>query len=183
MDSDENLVAELREGNEAAFNRIVERYKREMYALAYRFTGNHQDADDIAQETFLKAYRSVRSFRGDSSLRTWLYRIAVNTSINHLKKGKKSVWVELDTQRQAPAVGPKGEQKLLEKEFQARLEQAIARLPQKQKKTLILKVFQELKFSEIAAVMKCSIGTAKANFFHAVSKLKTDLIGYLQNEL
>jgi RNA polymerase sigma-70 factor (ECF subfamily) len=177
MVSDEELVAAFREGTESAFNRIVERYKREMYSVAYRISGNHGDADDIVQETFLRAYRALAAFRGGSSLKTWLYRIAVNTSINLLKRRARHAAAALDTHPAQATEGPRGERALLDEELRRRLSAAIGRLPEKQQKTLILKVFQELKFSEIASVMQCSVGTAKANFFHAVRNLRSELEG------
>lgn len=175
MEPDEQLVERFRDGDQSAFNRLVERHQRDVYRLAYRFVGNHADAHDLSQEAFVRVYRSLDRFRGDARFKTWLYRIVVNLSLNHVTRGRREQPGEVAVEDLALPVAPSGLTDVLEAEAREQLRGAIDALPEKQRKTLILKVFHELKFSEVAGIMKCSVGTAKANYFHAVQGLKRRL--------
>lgn len=174
--TDAELVASSLAGNRDAFDAIVERHRRHVYQLCYRFVGNHEDASDLAQDVFIRAYRGLHKFKGDSSLGTWLYRIAVNVSLN--KVGAKAPKPEpLDSlllghdervvSREDDAVDV-----LLRRERAGQVRAAIARLPRKQRATLILRVYHELPHEQIAAILGSSVGAAKANLFHALSNLK-----------
>jgi RNA polymerase sigma-70 factor (ECF subfamily) len=178
---DDNILVErFRHGDEGAFNQLVERHKREAYFVALRLTGSHEDARDLAQEAFIRCYQSMENFRGDCSFRTWLYRIVINLSLNFLKSPRISRRVELP--RNEVETVPGGEigsdpaEDLLQAQRTRMLKNAIARLPAKQKQTLVLKIYGELKYEEISEIMRCPVGTAKANFFHAVKRLR-ELIG------
>ena len=176
METDLELVERFREQNdEAAFNALVNRHQRDVYRLAFRISGNHEDAHDLAQEAFVRVYRKLGDFRGDAAFKTWLYRIVVNLSLNLVKKTNRQRKTHVDIDDVVVAVAPRGLRSALEAESHEQLRGAIQKLPEKQKKTLILKVFHELKYTEIAGVMKCSVGTSKANFFHAVQALKRHL--------
>lgn len=176
MESDESLVERFQlAGDEEAFRALVERHRRDVYRLAYRVSGNHEDAHDLSQESFVRVYRSLKSFRRDSAFRTWLYRIVMNLSLNHLKKRGREKTSPLGESEELLRVEPSGLSLLLAGERSRHLKAAIDRLPPRQKQTLILKVFRELKYVEIASVMRCTVGTAKANFFHAVRALRREL--------
>ena len=179
--SDEELVRRFRRGEETAFDLLVHRYRKEIYRVAYRISGNHAEADDLAQETFFRAYTALRGFRGESSLRTWLCRIVSNLSLNVVQSARVT---RRDTTtvedlamagESATVQAPIGLDNLVRQERRIRLRRAIGALPGKQKSTLILRTFEGLQFKEIARVMGCSTGTAKANFFHAVAFLKREL--------
>jgi RNA polymerase sigma-70 factor (ECF subfamily) len=172
---DDEILRRLREGDDEAFDEIVRLYQGDVYRLAYRLTGNPAEADDVAQETFLRAYQALPGFRGEASLRTWVLRIASNLSLNVLQSARVARRDPGHVAEKAPAVAPAGERGLLDKERQARLGSAIEALPNRQRTTLLLRVDQGLMFKEIARMMGCSTGTAKANFFHAVAALKRAL--------
>ena len=173
---DDALVAQFRDhDDDGAFNQLVIRHQRDVYRLAFRMAGNHADAHDLAQEAFVRVYRSLDRFRGDSAFKTWLYRIVVNLSLNHIKRTRREEMSRVDLDDVSLPVGPRSLDLLVEAERSEQVRGAIAKLPEKQKKTLILKVFHELKYTEIARIMKCSVGTAKANFFHAVQRLRREM--------
>lgn len=155
-------------GEREAFERLVARYQRDVYRLCYRYVNNHHDADDMAQETFLKAYRAIRAFRGDSAFATWLYRIAVNTCLNFRSSRKPEPSALVDT-----ATAPSAVLDDLELEERCRLvRDAVQRLPDKQRATLILTIYHELTHEEVAAIVGSSVGTVKANLFHALGNLR-----------
>ncbi len=165
------LVAACVAGRLDAFDVIVERHRRTVYQLCYRFVGNHEDASDLSQEVFLRAYRGLHRFHGHSSLRTWLYRIGVNVCLN--RAGVKPPVAEPIDARQHP--DPRTDDpatRLLRAERSAEVRAAVARLPRKQRAALILRVYHELSHAEIAGVLGCSVGAVKANFFHALGNLK-----------
>jgi RNA polymerase sigma-70 factor, ECF subfamily len=133
---------------------------------------NHHDASDMAQEVFLKAYRAIRSFRGDSSFSTWLYRIAVNTCLN-FRAARRPIAEELPD---ALPDGRASAAERLEREEQARrVREAVSSLPEKQRATVILKIYHDLTHEEVAAIVGSSVGTVKANLFHALGNLRKRL--------
>ncbi|HEX6323684.1 MAG TPA: sigma-70 family RNA polymerase sigma factor [Vicinamibacterales bacterium] len=171
---DRVLVAAFQAGHEAAFDVIVTRHQRHVYQICYRFAGSHEDAADLAQDVFVRAYRGLRKFKGDSALGTWLYRVAVNTSLNKVTP-KRPVMEPLDA---APRLDTRGEHPdtaLMRSEDAARVREAIRRLPPRQRATLVLRMYRELSHEQIAAVLGSSVGAAKANFFHALANLKKQL--------
>ena len=170
------LVDACLAGRAGAFDLIVERHRRQVYQLCYRFVSNHEDASDLAQDVFIRAYRGLRSFRGQSSLSTWLYRIGINVCLNRVTtKSPRTEPIEdrqhVDTRAESAA------DHLLRGERAARVRQAIARLPRKQRATLILRMYHELSHREIADTLGSSEGAVKANFFHALGNLKKLLGG------
>ena len=165
------LVAACLAGRREAFDIIVERHRRAVYRLCYRFVGNHEDASDLSQDVFVRAYRGLDRFRGQSSLGTWLYRIAVNASLNKVSaKQPQTEPIDARPHLDSRAVDPRSE--LIRGERAAQVRAAIARLPKKQRATVILRIYHELSHEEIAGVLGSSVGAAKANFFHALAKLK-----------
>jgi RNA polymerase sigma-70 factor (ECF subfamily) len=170
--AEREIVLASQRGDRDAFDRLVERYQREIYRLCYRYVGGHEDANDLAQEAFLRAWRSIGRFRGDSAFRTWLYRIAVNACLNH-RAAKRPLTQELPETLPDPT---RGVLSRAEAEDDARrVRGAIAELPEKQRATLILKVYHDLSHEEVARALGSSVGTVKSNLFHALSNLRRRL--------
>lgn len=164
------LVAACLDAAPGAFDLLVTRHRRAVYQVCYRFVGNHEDAADLTQDVFLRAYRGLGRFKGDSALATWLYRIAVNAALNHVA-GRKPALEPLDGHvLQTNEAGPADRLAAVERAIRVR--QAVARLPRRQRATLILRVYQDLPHQEIARILGTSVGAAKANFFHALNNLR-----------
>ena len=173
---DAELVQEVRDGNRQAFTELMRRYQQRVYWTARRIVGTHEDADDVAQETFVKAYLGLGDFRGDASFFTWLYKIAVNLSLNALRKKQVVTYLresELISRFLARSEDPSEE--VERKETQSRLDRAVAVLPEKQKAVFVLRFFDGLSYEEIADVMKTSVGGLKANYHHALKKIKQSM--------
>lgn len=170
------LVEACLDGRSGAFDLIVERHRRPVYLLCYRFVSNHEDASDLSQEVFLRAYRGLRSFRGQSSLGTWLYRIGVNVCLNRVS-AKKLQSESIDDRQFVDEHAESAPERLLKHERGARVRAAIAQLPRKQRATLVLRMYHEMSHQEIADVLGSSVGAVKANFFHALGNLKKLLGG------
>src|SRR5262249_35852282 len=158
-------------GRPGAFDLIVERHRRAVYQLCYRFVGNHEDASDLSQDVFLRAYRGLRSFRGQSSLSTWLYRIGVNGCLNRVTARTPRV-ESIEEQQHVDTKVESASELLLRTERATRVRAAIAELPRKQRATLILRMYHEMSHQEIAGVLGSSVGAVKANFFHALGNLR-----------
>jgi RNA polymerase sigma-70 factor (ECF subfamily) len=166
---DREAVLACQRGEREAFDILVERYQREIYRLCYRYVNNHADANDMAQEAFLKAYRALSSFRGESAFSTWLYRIAVNTCLN-FRGARRPETAEVSDALADDAEGPLRD---LEREERARqVREAVKRLPERQRATLILKIYHDLTHEEVARILGSSVGTVKANLFHALGNLR-----------
>jgi RNA polymerase sigma-70 factor, ECF subfamily len=168
---DRTLVDACRSGRRDAFDLIVERHQRQVYQLCYRFAGNHEDASDLAQDVFIRAYRGLHSFKGQSAFSTWLYRIAVNVCLNRVG-ARSQTWTTLDAADQADMREERADARILRGERAAEVRAAIARLPKKQRAALILRVYHDLPHDQIAAIVGSSVGAVKANFFHALANLK-----------
>jgi RNA polymerase sigma-70 factor (ECF subfamily) len=171
---DASLVAASVDGQREAFDVIVERHRRAVYQVCYRFVNNHEDASDLAQETFVRAWRGLRTFKGQAALSTWLYRIAVNVSLNRVS-ARPPATEPIDSDRfvDTRAEMPGAELERIQRA--AAVRRAIASLPDKQRATLILRTYQELSHQEIADILGSSVGAVKANFFHALNNLKKRL--------
>jgi RNA polymerase sigma-70 factor, ECF subfamily len=168
---DAALVRACLEGSRAAFDVIVRRHQRQMYQLCYRFVGNHEDASDLAQDIFIRAYRGLRGFKGGSAFATWLYRIGVNVCLNRVGARRRGFAPLVDAE-QVDSRSEAADAKLLRGERAAQVRSAIARLPRKQRATLILRVYHEMPHEQIAGVLGSSVGAVKANFFHALGNLR-----------
>jgi RNA polymerase sigma-70 factor, ECF subfamily len=169
-----SLVEACASGRPGAFDVIVERHRRAVYQLCYRFVGNHEDASDLSQDVFLRAYRGLGKFRGGSSLATWLHRIGVNLCLNRVSR-KTSPTEAIDEQQHIDTRGESASDRILREERGAQVRRAIAALPPKQRATLILRMYHELSHEEIAGVLGSSVGAVKANFFHALGNLRKRL--------
>jgi len=147
---------------------LVEQYHRPVFHMAYRLTQNRADAEDITQEVFFKAIRSLHTLKRASSVKTWLFKIAVNLSVDRWRK------VQLPPELPAPSFESHGPFASLEqKELQHQLQKAILQLHDKQRATLVLRIYHQLAFQEIAEVMGSPIGTVKANYHHAIVRLRS----------
>lgn len=168
---DAALVRAAAEGSRDAFDELVRRHQRAVYQLCYRFAGNHADACDLAQETFIRAYRGLPAFKGDAAFTTWLHRIGVNAALNW-SASKRPVGEPVEPDRHADSGQAPADVALLRAERARRVRAAIVRLPKKQRATLILRVYRELPHEEIARILGNSVGAAKANLFHALRNLR-----------
>jgi RNA polymerase sigma-70 factor (ECF subfamily) len=174
--TDAELVQSCLAGHRESFDVLVERHQRHVYQLCYRFVGNHEDASDLAQDVFIRAYRGLKNFKGRASVGTWLYRIGVNVCLNKVgtktpKPDPLDPLLEANDQRIASDAESVADA-LLRGERALQVRAAIARLPKKQRATLILRVYHELPHEQIAGILGSSVGAVKANFFHALNNLK-----------
>lgn len=175
-DSDQMLVDRTLGGNKKAFDLLVLRYQHRVAALIGRFVQDPQEAEDISQETFIKAYRALPRFRGDSSFYTWLYRIAVNTAKNHLvarSRRPPASDVDIDeaeaagTMGVAAAVPDSPERNLSAEHLRRAIARAIAELPEELRTALTLREFAGLSYEDITQVMDCPVGTVRSRIFRA----------------
>lgn len=174
--TDQELVQKVRNGDRRAFTELMRRYQERVYWVARRIVGSHEEADDVTQEAFVKAFVGLGDFRGDASFYTWLYRIAVNLSLNAVRK--RQVLNYLGESAILSRILPQGDDPEREVEFrdlQSRLEKAVAQLPEKQKAVFVLRHYEELSYEEIAQILKTSVGGLKANYFHALKKVQQHL--------
>lgn len=173
---DFEVVQRVLGGESAAFEVLVRQHQQDIYRLTYRMTRNAEDAKDLAQETFVQAYRALGTFRGQSRFSTWLYRIAMNLCLNHLKSSAREDPAEVDGH--LPDTRADSLEAVMTDERDRAVAQAIGALPPQQKATLTLRVQQGLSHKEIAEILDCSEGTAKANYFHAVRALQRRLAAF-----
>jgi len=167
------FVERLRAGDERAFEELVEQYRERVYRVAWRILRDDEGAEDAAQEAFIKVFRNIGRFEERPSLYTWIYRITVNIALNKLKRDKFRRMLPLgdmikrDTR---PFADP--ERAALGGEVAERIEEAVKTLPEKQRAVFTLRFYEELSHKEIAEIVGCSEGTSKANYFHAIRKLR-----------
>jgi RNA polymerase sigma-70 factor (ECF subfamily) len=170
MDEDIRLIERYTAGEREAFDELVRKYQKPLYSLLYRMVSDHDDAADILQKTFVKAFTGLPGFEKRASFKTWLYQIAINLAKNLYRDRSRAERVALEDV--VIRRDPKTLENLIASESRQLLKKALTALPEKQRLTLMLRVQEGKKFEEIAALMKCTVGTAKANYHHAVQKLK-----------
>jgi RNA polymerase sigma-70 factor (ECF subfamily) len=170
------LVAACREGRRDAFDLLVRRHQRAVYQVCYRFVGNHADANDLVQDAFLRAWRGLAGFKRESSVGTWLYRIAVNTCLNRLAVNVPPMH-DVDGLALVDHSSEDAPERVLRSERAARVRRAILALPAKQRATVILRMYHDLRHQEIAELLGNSVGSVKANLFHALRNLRRLLGG------
>jgi RNA polymerase sigma-70 factor (ECF subfamily) len=169
---DSVLVSAAAAGNREAFDVLVERHRRTVYQVCYRFVNNHEDASDLAQDAFVRAWRGLKNFKGQSALSTWLYRIAVNVCLNRVS-AKTPATEAIESTDHFEDVRIEGApHAMIREERAAAVRKAIAGLPKKQRATLILRTYHDMSHQQIADVLGSSVGAVKANFFHALVNLK-----------
>jgi RNA polymerase sigma-70 factor (ECF subfamily) len=183
------LVNRARRGDLKAYDELVRRYQERIYATVYHMTSNHEDANDLAQESFVKAYQALKSFKGGSSFYTWLYRIAVNKTINFLKQRKNRQHMSLNdidfnAEHDPDLVAlisdktPRREAGL--SELQEKLNAALLKLSESHRLAVVLHDVQGLSHEEIAKVMHCNIGTVRSRLFYARQQLQALLADYIK---
>lgn len=172
---DQALVERVQQGDKRAFDILVLKYQNKIIQLAYRYVHDREEAMDVAQEAFIKAYRSLGSFRGESAFFTWIYRIAINTAKNHLvASGRRPPNSDLDAQEAEQYEGASGlreydtpEHVLLRDELQETIASAINELPDDLRTAITLRELEGLSYEEIAQTMECPIGTVRSRIFRA----------------
>jgi RNA polymerase sigma factor (sigma-70 family) len=183
------LVKQARQGDLGAYDQLVRRYQERIYATIYHMTSNHEDANDLAQEAFIKAFHALKSFKGGSSFYTWVYRIAVNKTINFLKQRKNKTHLSLDdldfnAEHDPDLVAlisektPRREINLAE--LQEKLNEAMQKLSEPHRLVVTLHDVQGLSHDEIAKIMDCNIGTVRSRLFYARQQLQALLSDYLK---
>jgi RNA polymerase sigma-70 factor (ECF subfamily) len=180
--SDDELVRRAQKGDLRSFDVLVKRYQKKVYFVAYRMVKNHDTADDIAQETFIKAYYAIKSFKTGYRLYTWLYRICMNLSINYLKRQKlivpESQFQEETSPLEVEATGPDPLESLESKELGQKIERAVDSLPPKFKAVLVLRMYEDLSYEEIAKALKITQGTVMSRLFRARERMQELLKEY-----
>jgi RNA polymerase sigma-70 factor (ECF subfamily) len=168
------LVAAAAAGSPAAFDVLVTRHRRAVYQLCYRFVNHHEDAADLTQDTFVRAWKALASFRGQARFSTWLHRIAVNVCLNRVA-AHSPVAEPIDAEALEDRRQPRPGDALLADERAALVRAAVAALPPRQREALILRTYHELSHQEVADIVGTSVGAVKANVFHALANLRKRL--------
>lgn len=187
--NESELILRTRQGDLEAYDDLVRRFQERIYATIYHMTANHEDANDLAQETFIKAYQAIGSFKGDASFFTWLYRIAVNRTINFLKqrKNKNNLSLndlDLNAEHDPDLVAlvsdktPRRDAGLAE--LQEKLNAAMLRLSETHRLVVTLHDVQGLPHEEIAQIMGCNVGTVRSRLFYARQQMQAYLSDYLK---
>jgi RNA polymerase sigma-70 factor (ECF subfamily) len=188
-ESDVELVKAARNGDMGAYDQLVQRYQERIYATVYHMTSNHEDANDLAQETFIKAYSALKSFKGDSSFYTWVYRIAVNKTINFLKQRKNKTSLSLndldfnienDPELVAFVSEKTPRRDIALAELQGKLNAALQKLSDVHRMVVTLHDVQGLSHEEIAEIMDCNVGTVRSRLFYARQQLQAYLSDYIK---
>jgi RNA polymerase sigma-70 factor (ECF subfamily) len=183
------LVKQARQGDLEAYDQLVKRYQERIYATVYHMTSNHEDANDLAQEAFIKGFHALKSFKGGSSFYTWVYRIAVNKTINFLKQRKNKAHMSLDDLDFNAEHDPDLIALISEKtprrdinlaELQQKLNEAMQKLSESHRLVVALHDVQGLSHEEIAKIMDCNIGTVRSRLFYARQQLQGYLMDYLK---
>lgn len=174
MKSDLELIQDVKNGDKKSFEVLVERHEKFLMKTIVRMTRDLDAAEDIVQDSFIKAYKRLSLFEGRSSFRSWLYQIALNTARNRFRKYSRET---VGTDNMDVAVDTQVENQIIALDVRSILQGEIAKLPDRQRMALNLRIFEDLSFKEIAELMQCPYDTAKANYRHALLKLKERLEG------
>lgn len=190
--TDEELVSRVNAGDISAFDVLITRYKERLYGVIYNMTSNHEDTNDMLMEVFDKAFRSLASFKGQSSFYTWIYRIAINRTINLLQKRKRhardlslnDIDMEDAVQKEffdsSPVADPEKQAYL--RELQKKLNEALQNLSHEHRAAVVLFDIEGLSHAEISRIMNCSEGTVRSRLHYAHKQLQKGLGKYLQNK-
>jgi RNA polymerase sigma factor (sigma-70 family) len=160
---------------ELGFRQLIEMYQKKVYAVIRKMVIIHEDADDITQITFIKAFKNIDKFQGNASLFTWLYRIATNESLNFLAKKKKKFFFSIDDHEAVMKNYVDSAPLIDGEEIERKLQKAILNLPDKQRLVFNLRYYEDLSYDEISKITDTSVGSLKASYHHAVKKLENEL--------
>ncbi len=183
------MVRRAQKGDLAAYDELVRRYQQRIYATVYHMTSNHEDANDLAQEAFIKAYQALKTFKGGSSFYTWVYRIAVNKTLNFLKQRKNRTAMSLNDLDFSAENDPDLVALISEKtprrdavlsELQQKLNEAMQKLSEPHRLVVTLHDVQGLAHEAIAEIMECNVGTVRSRLFYARQQLQGYLVDYLK---
>lgn len=183
-EADRLIVERVQGGDVGAYDILVHKYRERLYSVVYNLTSNREDALDLTQEAFIKAFQSINRFRGNSSFYTWIYRIAVNNTLSHLKKYKNRKFLSFDnidneasqsTTFEAIAAKTKTEKATLMKELHEKLNEALQKLSLKHRSVVVLFEIEGMSHEQIADILKCSVGTVRSRLHYAKQQLKLHL--------
>ena len=181
--SEEELICRIIQGDQSAFEELFNRYQLKIINLTYAMLHNREEAEDLTQEVFLEIYRSINKFKGNSQLSTWIYRIAVNKTINQTKKNKLRRFFSTEDSKAITVNSPEqSDWSIKEKQYTTYLHQAIEKLPTKQKKAFILYSYDQLAQKEIAEIMNCSLHSVEV-LVHRARKSIQKYIETIDKEL
>lgn len=186
---DQQLVARVQKGDKSAFDLLVRKYQHRIAKLVSRYVYDRSEVEDVTQEAFIKAFRAIKGFRGESAFYTWLYRIAVNTAKNYLvAQGRRPLTADLETEEaEAIDIGSNlrdvttPERQLLADEIARTVEQALALLPEDLRTAITLREIDGLSYEEIAEIMDCPIGTVRSRIFRAREAIDQELRPLMQD--
>lgn len=187
MGSEEQLIKRSLQGDTRAFEELISEYQNKVYALSYRYMGNEEDACDMSQEAFIKAYRSLRSFKGDSSFGTWIYRVTTNVCLDEIRRRKRRIIpLSLDeplstkegdeVEKEIADTSPTADILYEQKEFSQYIQGILDQMKAEHKTVIVLRDVMELSYEEIAGVLNCSIGTVKSRISRARTILRKKLV-------
>lgn len=188
-DEDWSYVERVQAGDVAAFDFLVTKYRERLFSIVYNMTSNREDAADLTQEAFIKAFSSIKRFRGKSSFFTWLYRIAVNTTLSQLKKHRLRRFFSLENLHdeatsseivETLSEGGKAERRSLASELQEKLNEALQKLSPKHRTVVVLFEIEGLSHQEISEIMGCSVGTVRSRLHYAKQQLQAYLQDYIR---
>jgi RNA polymerase sigma-70 factor (ECF subfamily) len=169
LKTDLELVEEVKAGNRLSFSELVKRHQKGLLRMSLRFVKDLDTAEDVVQEAFIKAYEKLHSFEGRASFKSWLYQIAVNNARNRIRDTRKNM---MDIDNIQLAVGAEAESGMVHTAVAGMLQEEVDKLPDRQRTALVLRVYEDMSFKEIAEIMECPYDTAKANYRHALMKLR-----------
>lgn len=178
--TDAELISNYKNGDISGYNEIVLKYQQQVYWVIRKMVNSHDDADDLTQEVFIKVYSALKDFREESNLFTWLYRIATNYSLNHIRKVKVRNTVSFEVIKESvESYEKKSDEAIDEVTRRKLLLEAIETLPAQQRAVFNMRYYDELSYEEISNILNKSVGGIKANYFHAVKKLS----GYIKSKM
>jgi RNA polymerase sigma-70 factor (ECF subfamily) len=185
--NDQTLIERCKKGEFEAFRELMERYQSRIYSVCYGIVRNREDALDVVQEVFIKVYNAINTFKGESGLYVWVYRIAVNKSLDYYRKKKRKQMIFDKASQEAEIHNTQVEfqtpkDDALSLELKQKVSNAIDQLPAKQKGIIILREIEGLSYQEIAKITKCSVGTVMSRLFYARKKLSVLLKNYVHTK-
>ena len=188
-DADVAIVRRVQNGDVTAFDQLVLKYRERLFGIIYNLTSNREDASDLAQEAFIKAFTSIKHFQEKSSFFTWLYRIAINTALSHIKRNRMRQFFSFETLTEevksseiieALAVKTNSDKATMANELQEKLNEALQKLSPNHRSVVVLFEIEGLSHQEISEIMNCSVGTVRSRLHYAKRELQAHLQQYLK---